>query len=135
MFRESIIEALATCIGDPIKIDGNTFHASRGKFARFCVEVKTDSPLELGICINGTVYQVVYENLPSICHSCGRVGHLLENCKYAAKQTGGAENPVHTNNMDTGEELCPPAADCLKEKARNKEYGSWMVMSRIIITN
>lgn len=58
MLRESIIKALATCIGDPIKIDENTFHASGGKFARFCVEVKTDVPRELVLCINDKIYQL-----------------------------------------------------------------------------
>lgn len=45
MFQESIIKALAKCIGHPIKIYGITFHASQENFARFCVEVKTDSLL------------------------------------------------------------------------------------------
>lgn len=92
MFRESIIKLLAECISDPIKIDGNTFHASRGKFARFCVEVNTDLPLELGICIRGKIYQVVYENLPCICHTCGRVGHYMNACKMnkEAHQSIGA---------------------------------------------
>lgn len=39
LFRESVIQTIASCIGDPIKIDGNPFTATRGKFARFCVQV------------------------------------------------------------------------------------------------
>lgn len=34
-FRESIIQSIVSCIGEPLKIDGNTFNASRGKFASF----------------------------------------------------------------------------------------------------
>lgn len=49
LFRESVIHKLASCIGDPIKIDGNTFTVKKGRFARFCVEVETNKPLELGI--------------------------------------------------------------------------------------
>lgn len=74
-FCESIIHSLAMCVGDPIKIDGNTFNATRGKFARFCVQIKIDVPLQLGVCMDGVVYQVVYENLPSVCYECGQAGH------------------------------------------------------------
>ncbi|KAL6569936.1 hypothetical protein OROMI_014450 [Orobanche minor] len=43
--QESVIQSIASCLGVLIKIDSNTYSASRGKFARFCVQMETDKPL------------------------------------------------------------------------------------------
>lgn len=100
LFRESIIETLAACVGDPLKIDGNTYNTTRGKFARFCVEIQLDVPLELGICVNGVVYQVVYENLPSVCYTCGSAGNHTTSCAPQVKDK--AEAIQKSTNMETG---------------------------------
>lgn len=42
--------------------------------------------MDLGLYIRGKVYQVVYENLPSLYHGCGRVGHSLGECMYKQSQ-------------------------------------------------
>lgn len=80
LFRESIIQTIVECVGDSLKIVGNTFSAPRGKFAHFCVEIKIGAPPELGVCINGAIYQVVYENLPTVCYACERAGHHSSSC-------------------------------------------------------
>lgn len=134
-FRVSVINKLATCIGDPIKIDGNTFTEKKGRFARFCVEVKTNKPLELGLHICGKVYQVVYENLPSLCLGCGKIGHTIRECK----KNSPIPIPVVENSsapegaqpvLTTPEIQLDTDSSWLVEKARNKEYGEWMVVER-----
>lgn len=130
-----MIQTLATCIGSPIKIDGNTFTAKRGRFARFCVEVKTNMPSELGIFICGKIYQVVYENLPCICHSCGRVGHTIRECnmtKHSNESTPQSDAVIASEQQIpiTEEEEADLGSSWLLEKAKNKEFGEWMVMDR-----
>lgn len=85
LFKEYIIQTIATCIGDPIKIDGNTFNATNGKFAHFCVQIQLDVHLDLGICVEGTVYQVVYQNLLPVCYTCGSAGHVTTTCESSQK--------------------------------------------------
>lgn len=102
MFRESVIQELAACIGDPIKIDGSTFTAKKGRFARFCVEVETHKPLELGLCIRGKIYQVVYENLPQLCYSCGRVNHTESDCAKWNLRTVRKPRPLQSRLAQPG---------------------------------
>lgn len=133
LFRESVIHKFASCIGDPIKIDGNTFEAKKGRFARFCVEIETNKPLQLGLHICGKVYQVVYENLPSLCYGCGRVGHTLGEC--------ASNNPIIEPTVQSDVSTQSPQETCVEvpqdcdsswlvEKAKKKEFGEWMIVER-----
>lgn len=127
MFRELVIQSLATCFGKPIKIDGNTFMAKRGRFACFRVQVDTNKPLELGIYICGKIYQVVYENLPYRCHSCGRVGYTIDECsmKKSANATTKEKEPESDKEQPAkaiAEEEVDIGSNWLLEKAKNKEF-------------
>ncbi|KAL6494775.1 hypothetical protein OROGR_031575 [Orobanche gracilis] len=130
LFDRSVILALAKCIGDPIKIDGNTFNASRGKFARFCVQVRTDMPLELGLCINKKVYQVVYENISSLCHLCGKVGHVKAKCVVLHKEDDSNSSLPNKSTPPPGFESHRSDPDWLTSKAWSGEYGDWMLVNR-----
>ncbi|KAL6535724.1 hypothetical protein OROHE_012568 [Orobanche hederae] len=130
MFRDSVICTLAECIGEPIKIDGNTFTASKGKFARFCVQINTDVPLELGILVDGKVYQVVYENLHSICYKCGKVGHVSECKEIVGNQEEESANVMEEEGRTETPTSVVSITDWLTEKAKNKEYGEWMQVIR-----
>lgn len=129
MFRESVIQTIASCIGDPIKIDGNTFTASRGKYARFCVQVPINKTLERGIRSRGRLYQVVYENLPSPCYKCGRIEHSDGSCEESKMSK---ENDSTTENSGEKVALHPtPVTDhWLMDKAKNNEFGDWMEVPR-----
>ncbi|KAL6526234.1 hypothetical protein OROMI_029874 [Orobanche minor] len=131
MFDESIIQSIASCIGDPIKIDASTFGTKKGRFARFCVQVQIDKPLELGIYIRGKVYQIQYENIPTLCHNCGKVGHNKPECPLL--RTMSVEPPSSGNTpSQVGESSLPSDQDPngLVDKAKNKEFGDWMLVER-----
>lgn len=72
--------SIALSIGNPIKLDRNTYWAARGRFARFCVELELLKPLQSIVDIEGKLYNIEYENFSTICYMCGKVGHRKEEC-------------------------------------------------------
>ncbi|KAJ9189664.1 hypothetical protein P3X46_000929 [Hevea brasiliensis] len=58
----------------------NTLQASRGKFARMCVEVDLSKPLLFKFCLRKWVRLIEYEDMHLVCFSCGFYGHRSENC-------------------------------------------------------
>lgn len=80
-YDESILLALASVVGRPIKVDNNTFDARRGRFARVCVEVDLTKSIVGKVWMKGFWYRVEYEGLHRICTGCGCYGHLVRECK------------------------------------------------------
>lgn len=54
-YDESILLALASTIGRPIRIDSNTFDVRRGRFARVCVEIDLNKPVVGKVWIKGAL--------------------------------------------------------------------------------
>lgn len=75
---------MASLIGRPLKVDAATQNLSRPSGARICVEVDLlkNLPNRLWIGQGDSVFwqPVVYENLPSYCPDCSRVGHPSGEC-------------------------------------------------------
>ena len=62
-----------------ISIDNITQTATRGKFARICVQLSINNPLSKRIKIATFWQSLVYENIPVFCTRCGRIGHILSS--------------------------------------------------------
>ncbi|MBA0815675.1 hypothetical protein Gohar_000434, partial [Gossypium harknessii] len=96
------------------------------------VYVNLDKPLISQILINGNIYRVEYEFLPSICFSCGRYRHVKGVCT----------NIVLGLVADSGAPMSGRAT-VLNDKVvvesggadRSKEYGPWMVVKRKQLQN
>lgn len=73
--------------GESMKIDDTTALATRGKFARLCVEVDLTKPLLSKFRLRRKICRIEYESMNLVCFNCGRYGHGLEECKEAG--TGG----------------------------------------------
>lgn len=99
-YDESILLALATGVGKPVKVDTNTLDVRCGRFSRICVEVDLTKPVVGKVWMTGFWYQVEYEGLHRICTGCGFYGHLHRDCKkqpedpQPAKQNSGDVLPV-----------------------------------------
>lgn len=65
-------------------MDERSFSLTRGRFVRVCVELDLEQPLTEGVWVGEQgedFFQIVsYENVPSLCSSCGCLGHSTQNC-------------------------------------------------------
>jgi hypothetical protein len=137
-YDESLLLALATAVGTPVKVDIHTLDASRGKFARVCVEINLEESVVGKFWFRDFWYHVEYEGLHLLCKSCGMYGHVARNCptkissqeKVSTTTLGGApEKPTITESAPKDQ----PNLESSDMEAKTKEdelYGDWLVVNR-----
>ncbi|WCJ44151.1 zinc ion binding nucleic acid binding [Euphorbia peplus] len=81
-YEEDGLMLIGNSFGRAIKVDKNTSQATRGKFARVCVEIDLSKPIVPQFLLNGICYHIEYEGLYAACHKCSRYGHAKEACPY-----------------------------------------------------
>lgn len=79
-YDENVLMALASAVRKPIIVDFRTLEASRGKFARVCVEINLNQPVVGNFWFRGRWFNVAYEGLHLLCKSYGIYGHTKSNC-------------------------------------------------------
>ncbi|XP_028109549.1 uncharacterized protein LOC114309470 [Camellia sinensis] len=74
-FQEKVLYAIVKQNGKPLKIDLTIAMATRGKFARICIEV--DLPKSLCPCfiLGKNCYNIEYEYIYFFCFHCDMVDH------------------------------------------------------------
>ncbi|KAI0488426.1 hypothetical protein KFK09_028257 [Dendrobium nobile] len=81
---EDNIARIASCLGTPMYVDGNTFRWSKREFVRVCVRIDLEKKLMNGVWVDGSAgrffQRVEYEKMELLCYQCGRVGHKKELC-------------------------------------------------------
>ncbi|GKV27878.1 hypothetical protein SLEP1_g36998 [Rubroshorea leprosula] len=129
-FYEAICMYLGSKIGKPIKVDPTTLLATRGQYARVCVEVDLSQPLPSSVDLDledlpQSLILVDYEGLHKICFHCGEFGHKMEFCRF---KNPGKPSPVSNPNAKTMVELTqslkPDPVD------NNMVFGPWMVQQK-----
>ncbi|KAE8660670.1 hypothetical protein F3Y22_tig00116951pilonHSYRG00632 [Hibiscus syriacus] len=79
-------EKIGNRIGKIIATDTRPGDGRMGDFLRVRVEIDSSKPLrrcvKMGVCANGDSRKCLlkYERLPSFCHKCGIIGHVLTEC-------------------------------------------------------
>lgn len=58
LYDEDVLLALATTVGKPVKVDIHTVDASRGKFARVCIDIDLAQPLVGRVWLRGRWFNV-----------------------------------------------------------------------------
>ena len=122
---------LGSKLGKSVKIDTAKSLASRGRFARMCVEVDLTKPLISKFNLRRRTRRIEYEGIHLICFGCGKYGHRKDAC------------PLETHNNGVEQELPngDSAGEDTRSLARNQErkdepicnpkimedYGSWML--------
>ncbi|CAN0875277.1 hypothetical protein LINGRAHAP2_LOCUS10731 [Linum grandiflorum] len=79
-YNDNLLYAIASYIGTPLKIDQHTALASRGKYARDCVQVDLDKSLMPSIGWRRSEIKTEYEGIHVICMNYGFAGHHLASC-------------------------------------------------------
>ncbi|ONI21009.1 hypothetical protein PRUPE_2G044900 [Prunus persica] len=114
-------------LGKLLKIDSLTTSQNRGKFARLCVELDLNKPLDASVQINQNWYNIEYEGLPDICYLCGCYGHKRERCTLksvnlsdeAGKAQGAGMGPMNRDSVGVTETV---------KMAEDSLLGPWMNM-------
>lgn len=124
------MRALASVIDRVVKVNYNTTDKTRGKFARVAVVVDISKPLIPFIGVDGKKQTFVYEGLPSICYSCGKVGHIKEKCNLTPNiQPMDKEVTVmeETGTQSAGEQDQTSKVRELVPSTKDQDlYGPWM---------
>ncbi|KAL8143556.1 hypothetical protein V2J09_016588, partial [Rumex salicifolius] len=92
LYEERLVRPIASCLGRPIRVDKNTLHATRGKFASVCIELDLKKPLRGAILVNEEIVIIEYEGLGDICADCRKQGHLVQRYPLIPHPTHGDEN-------------------------------------------
>lgn len=90
-----------------LRIDTHTATETRGRFARLCVQVDLDKPLIRIIKCGGLEHPVQYEDISSMCFSCGRVGHKAEGCLYRTRSPKKVCEKVKAGNLSEHAKAAP----------------------------
>ncbi|XP_019199070.1 PREDICTED: uncharacterized protein LOC109192823 [Ipomoea nil] len=118
-FDDEFLKKIGKTVGRPVKIDTATSLASKGKFARICLEIDISKPLESKFVLNFEEWPIEYEGIHSICFSCGRYGHRTEQCSPEIQ----AEN-------EPGEGNALPEKRQINNQVPKEKYGTWMLVTR-----
>lgn len=150
LWSGDILELVASQFGRVLKIDKPTIDRSRAKFARVCVLLDLNQPLQQGTWVNygdhSAFVLVLYEKLPVFCYKCGKVGHGEAHCLLASShQCSGKHVPSGSSRPEQvqadpamqvdeaakeqdGIEMDPDPTHLASDN--EKEFGSWLKLRR-----
>lgn len=76
MMKMFSLLAPSSAVGRPIRVDVRTVDASRGKYARICVEIDLEKLVVGKVWFRNRWIHVEYEGLHLLCSKCGLFGHI-----------------------------------------------------------
>ncbi|KAJ8765112.1 hypothetical protein K2173_010598 [Erythroxylum novogranatense] len=133
-YDDNVLRVLASGVGFPFRVDVHTSLATRGQFARVCVEIDLAKPLVGKIWFDGFCYPVVYEGLDTICYRCGIYGHVQMSCPSTPPPDAFSQPTTFTGDGGAGVQPLAPTpvvADQPSDKTvPDPRYGDWMVVAR-----
>ncbi|XP_019155204.1 PREDICTED: uncharacterized protein LOC109152077 [Ipomoea nil] len=135
-FDEDTLIKLGDKIGKTIKIDDTTCLASRGKFARICVEIDITKQLLAKFTIEEEEYPIEYEDIHLICFKCGKYGHKSEACGLNEQaQSESTPETAGEDGCNDKESVPPQVPDVSHQKTSSKthlkeRFGPWMLVTR-----
>ncbi|KAJ8769819.1 hypothetical protein K2173_008225 [Erythroxylum novogranatense] len=107
-YDDNVLRVLASGVGFPFRVDVHTSLATRGQFARVCVEIDLAKPLVGKIWFDGFCYPVVYEGLDTICYRCGIYGHVQTSCPSTPPPDASSQPTSFTTDGGAGVQPLAP---------------------------
>ncbi|CAN1157945.1 hypothetical protein LINPERHAP2_LOCUS21848 [Linum perenne] len=121
-YHAQVLTSLSNLVGETIKIEFNTQRVERGKFAWIAVELDLSEPLLPVVLLDGATQHIEYENLPTLCFDCGRIGHEALCCPLKLPAEASTVFVPHGPTISV-----IPNSQPAQEL---DQYGPWMVVSR-----
>lgn len=116
LYNKKIPNRVGNSVGKLMKIDENTQVTSQGKYTRMAVLINLNKPLISKVDIQGRVQLIEYENSPSVCFTCDKVGHSSSSC--ASNQSG--KDDEMTRKKEDRNILAQP----------DSAFGEWMLVAK-----
>lgn len=111
-----ILEKIGNEIGWLRKIDVCTSTTLRGRYARLCVELPLEVPVQPFIYVGHHKQAIHYEGENFLCKNCGRLGHTAQQSSFINQRNSDS------NNEDTTKELSIITNDREKEQWKTVSF-------------
>ncbi|XP_020701168.1 uncharacterized protein LOC110113082 [Dendrobium catenatum] len=100
---EENITRIASKIGVPMYVDGNSFRWGKHEFVRVCIRLNLENSLPKGVWIDGIAgrffQHIEYEKIDMLCFYCGKVGHDKDLCPEIKKVDVAAKVSIKQENV------------------------------------
>ncbi|XP_050223701.1 uncharacterized protein LOC126673551 [Mercurialis annua] len=120
-WHSQILSSIARGIGVPLKIDQATANGEFGHYARVLIDVDLSTSLPESLMIErigkSFFIDIVYENLPSFCNICSNIGHMHNNCRWAAKPSMESHPKNQPEKLQKQKNWKPKATEILVSNA------------------
>ncbi|CAI0451791.1 unnamed protein product [Linum tenue] len=119
-----ILRDVGNSIGKYVKMDETTRAATRGHFARICVEVDLTKPLIVKYRLERRVRRLEYEGLHNVCFGCGRFGHNEDACPKKEKSEPTDDDFRRAQQVGVPKRIEEERPEIFED------FGPWMLASR-----
>jgi len=115
-----------------LRIDSHTINGERGQFARLCIQINIDKPLNNCVKIGKMTQTVQYEGLNSLCFACRRIGH--RNCLVLIRKLDPSPEGPDSNKqpctLSSSGTISQEEETCDGEEHGKEKYDDWMAVKR-----
>ncbi|XP_056698182.1 uncharacterized protein [Spinacia oleracea] len=92
--KQALFE-IAKVVGTPIRVDYATDNLTRARYARVCLDLDLSKSLVTSVWVVSQWQRVEYENIHSLCFTCGKIGHSKEKCGSALS---ASQDKIHADH-------------------------------------
>ncbi|XP_019240946.1 PREDICTED: uncharacterized protein LOC109220933 [Nicotiana attenuata] len=99
-----ILRKIGNAIGRLLKVDVCTSTTLKGRYARLCIELPLEIPVQQFLYVGKHEQQIHYEGENFLCTICSRLGHTKNQCSFvklnATTCKEGTEAPATNSTME-----------------------------------
>lgn len=80
-----ILSKIGNSIRKILKVDASTSATQKRRYARLCVELPLEQPVQTHVLVGPHKQALLYEGENIHCKACGRLGNTCHNCPYSSQ--------------------------------------------------